>query len=104
MACSVDQITLPCSLPHLARCLSPTPGVAPESGVRDAFRPRLLLAEFGDAGTLSHTAAHVNRLELPHDPSLQLVASFENVLVNLNAIREDLTTCVWNALDIRDFF
>lgn len=86
--CDTGQVSLPCVLPHQARCKDAVDMDASVVDVR--FR------------TVSHTPAHSNILE-PDTTTLHLFSSFENTLVDVYASRlSSRAQCVWNADFIPD--
>ena len=79
-----EDIDVACALPHLSnRCVT---GISKNNG--------------GRVGVNRYTPAHTNLLEEENND--YHYASFENLLINLEATGEDLHQCVWNVIDIRD--
>jgi len=81
--CPAGTFELECSLPHDKRCFTLQPALR--------------------AGQTTHgvTPAHANLFE--HADSARLhFSNFENILVNVRGVAQNLHQCVWNAVDVRD--
>jgi len=84
--CPVGSVNVPCVLPHLRnRCVVGRSLV--DSGARVARE---------------HMPAYTNMFEGVDEVEAYHYASFENLLINLEGLEEDLHQCVWNVIDIRD--
>ena len=84
VSCAPGEFELACTLPHDSRC-------------RESH-PRARVGQV----VLRHVPAHANMLEHRDSAALHF-SNFENVLVNVDALRDDdRHQCVWNAVDIRD--